>query len=1004
MDQKQQVPGIETYTRVEIDFSPKIPPLRQIRDKTKIDIRYALIAPFAYVHIYWDPKNYEIVYEVEEPILDELESKYRDQIISAMKNLINFEIIVDKDRDKLLEYIDKRFKLLAVELGLNISYETYSKIYYYLVRDFIGFNEIDPLLKDYFVEDIECNGVKNHIYIVHRKYRNIRTNILFENTENLSSFVEKLAQRCGKYISYANPILDGSLPEGSRVNATYTKDITSKGPTFTIRKFTKTPWTPTKLLSMNTLSPEMLAYLWLLVEYKMNLLITGGTSSGKTTLLNAVSFFIPPEARIVSIEDSVTGDSRIIIKKNNQIKNITIKEFVDNKIDAEVMTLDDKGKIFFIKPSSHIKHKVKKDIYEILTFSGKKIKVTQDHSLFSLGDNGLIEVKPTKLEKGKSFIAVPRKLPIQGNKIKEINIINYLKIFKDDFLAGEPVQKIFEKHKRKDFNVAKEKYGWWKKNNIIKIEDFIKINFQFSYEELKKLRIKSKNTSSIPIIFDITKNFLEFCGLWIGDGSYDNYNKNSVIISNSDIECRENFIKIANYLGANYSTMNDEEISMRIHSTIFYKFMKYVLKFDGYSRTKKIPNFILNLSNEQIKHFIRGYFSADGTTKKYEISCSSQSYTMLEDFQTLFLRLGIISRINDFNRKDRCINMSISSYKNIEKFKEIGFLQKRKNEKLYFLGKNAHHTCSDVIPLKVTQLKEISENHSKLCWPYLVGKQNIGRNYLQKIAIPGSKYNDLSHTDIFWDKVKDIRKLKTKETEVFDLSIPKYEKFLCNNIFVHNTRELNLPQENWLPSVVRGSTGSGKLTEIDLFVLLKSSFRQNPDYVIVGEVRGKETYVLFQGMASGHSSISTIHADSIDTVIKRLETPPIELSPTLLNVLDCVCIMSHAIVQKQETRKLREIVEIINVTPDGIALTNTPFVWNPIDDKFYFKKTSKIFEKIARRYGLKMEELEIEFRRRVKLIYELYKQNVLKFGEVQEVIKKYYKKPKEVLKKYGVEF
>jgi len=112
-------------------------------------------------------------------------------------------------------------------------------------------------------------------------FRNIKTNIIFKNVDLLASFVEKLAQRCGKYISYAQPILDGSLSDGSRVNATYTKDITSRGPTFTIRKFTKTPWTPPQLLTFKTLSPEMLAYLWMLVEYKMNILIAGGTSSGK---------------------------------------------------------------------------------------------------------------------------------------------------------------------------------------------------------------------------------------------------------------------------------------------------------------------------------------------------------------------------------------------------------------------------------------------------------------------------------------------------------------------------------------------------------------------------------------------------------------------------------------------------------------------------------------------------------------------------------------------------
>ena len=512
--------SIKDYPLVGINFNPVIPPLRKYRDKTQIDVRYCLVAPFAFVHIYWNPKIYELVYEIEEPILNNDEKKYKEEIITTMRNMINYEDIVEKDVKKMLEYIDRKFKMIALELDIEMSYESYKKIFYYLARDFIGFNEVEPLLRDYFVEDIECNGANTPVYIVHRIYRNLKTNLVFTEDSRLESFVEKLAQRCGKYISYARPILDGSLPDGSRVNATYTKDITSKGPTFTIRKFTKTPWTPPQLISFRTLSPEIMAYLWLLVQYRMNVLITGGTSSGKTTLLNAIAFFIPPEARVVSIED---------------------------------------------------------------------------------------------------------------------------------------------------------------------------------------------------------------------------------------------------------------------------------------------------------------------------------------------------------------------------------------------------------------------------------------------------------------------------------------------------TRELNLPRENWLPSVVRSDTGVGGHGEISLFDLLKSSFRQNPDYVIVGEVRGAEASVLFQGMASGHSSISTIHADSVDTVIKRLETPPIELSPTLLNVLDCVCIMTHAIVNKEETRKLKEVVELINVTPEGVALTNTPFMWDAMEDEFYFKRNSKIFEKIKKRYGLRIEEIELEFRRRVQLLYKLYQTKTFGFEDVQKVVNEYYKRPKEVLRRFGIE-
>ncbi len=502
-----------------INPNPPIPALPKMKDKTKINVRYSLISPYANAHIYWDQKTEEIVYDIEEPPLDSKEKEMLDRLEEAMNELLNVNVAVDKTSDSLIKYIDKTAKLLIGELNLKISPHSYEKIFYYLYRDFVGLNEVEPLLRDYFIEDIECNGINTPVYIVHRVYRNVRTNLTYKNMDKMGHFVEKLAQKAGKYVSYASPLLDGALPDGSRVNATFTEDITSKGPTYTIRKFTKTPWTPTQLIAFNTLSPEMLAYFWLLVQYKSNIFIAGGTASGKTTLLNAIAFFIPPEARVVSIED---------------------------------------------------------------------------------------------------------------------------------------------------------------------------------------------------------------------------------------------------------------------------------------------------------------------------------------------------------------------------------------------------------------------------------------------------------------------------------------------------TRELNLPRDNWLPAVSRVSIGRGGVGEVDLFDLLKNSFRQNPDYVIVGEVRGKESFVLFQGMASGHPSISTMHADSVDTMIRRLETPPIELSPTLVNTLDCVAIMTHAIVKHKETRRLREITEIISTKNDGTALVNTPFKWNAMDDIFYFKRQSKVLEKISLRHGIPIQELQKDFIMRSHLLYNLYKKKIFGFEEMKQIVNEFYKDPQKVLIKYGV--
>jgi archaeal flagellar protein FlaI len=505
---------------ISINLNPGIPALPNSTDKKKIDVRYMLITPYASAHIYWDEKVGELIYELEEPLLNDYEKSALKKLEDAILELININVAVEKSVESTTEYIDKTARLLMDELNMKISQTTYEKIFYYLFRDFIGMNEIDPLLRDYFIEDIECNGTDTPLYIIHRVYRNLRTNVVFHDVDKLASFVEKLAQRAGRYVSYAQPLLDGTLPDGSRVNATYTKDITSRGPTFTIRKFTKIPWTPIQLIAMNTLSPEMLAYFWILMQYKSNVLISGGTASGKTTLLNGIAFFIPPEARVVSIED---------------------------------------------------------------------------------------------------------------------------------------------------------------------------------------------------------------------------------------------------------------------------------------------------------------------------------------------------------------------------------------------------------------------------------------------------------------------------------------------------TREINLPRENWLPAVARTSIGIGKIGEVDLFALLKSSFRQTPDYLIVGEVRGKEAFVLFQGMASGHASLSTMHADSVDTLIRRLQTPPISLSPTLVNSLDCVAVASHAIVGQRETRRVREIVEIVNVNKDGTALINTPFVWNPEKDIFYYKRQSKALEKISVKQGIPMERLMRELITRAKLLYELYKRKIFGFDEVAKIVNDYYKNPLEVINRFGIE-
>jgi flagellar protein FlaI len=246
----------------------------------------------------------KLIYEIIEPELLENEKQILAKIKKDLTEIIDVDLAVIKKESKTFDYLEEQLRRVLEDENLVIPEKTYMKIAYFIYRDFVGFNEIETMLNDPYIEDITCDGLGIPIFIVHRKYGSLETNIIFNDTEYLNNFVIKLAERCGRYISYASPMLDGTLPDGSRVQATLAKDVTTRGPTFTIRKFRSEPLSPIDIINVNTVSSEIMAYIWIVIESRSSMLICGGTSTGKTTFLNAISMFIPRENKIVSIEDT----------------------------------------------------------------------------------------------------------------------------------------------------------------------------------------------------------------------------------------------------------------------------------------------------------------------------------------------------------------------------------------------------------------------------------------------------------------------------------------------------------------------------------------------------------------------------------------------------------------------------------------------------------------------------------------------------------------------------
>lgn len=297
--------------RISLDLRKKpkqveIPtaPLKPVPRGMKIVERYPLYEPFAHVVIVQNPKTGEHKYILDELALDSLEQSIYNRVLDIL--------LAEIDSPK--EEIDDPRKFFATEarqivdkyrisLGWLPDVSWY-KILYRAERDLVGFGTIDPLMRDPNIEDISCDGVKKPVYIWHRKYESLETNLVFREDSQLDNMVVKLVHMAGKHVSTAFPIVDASLPGKHRLAVCYRREITPFGTAFTIRKFRKDPYSIIDLISLGTFSAKMAAYFWLCLENRASIMILGGTAAGKTTALNALACLIKPGSKIITIEET----------------------------------------------------------------------------------------------------------------------------------------------------------------------------------------------------------------------------------------------------------------------------------------------------------------------------------------------------------------------------------------------------------------------------------------------------------------------------------------------------------------------------------------------------------------------------------------------------------------------------------------------------------------------------------------------------------------------------
>ncbi len=260
--------------------------------------RYPLTNPYAYAAVVEDATGGRRYYLDEVPLTPG-EAKVYTYILDKLET----ELTIPRNEVDPKKYFADQAKRIVAKYGIKVAPLPWAKIIYFAERDLVGFGILDALLKDPNIEDISIDGVGKPIFVYHRRYESLSTNIVFAKDVELDSLITRLAHMAGRHISTAFPILQGTLPGRHRLMATFRREISPYGSTMTIRKFREDPLTIVDLLNSRVIDHKMAAYFWMLMENKSTSLVIGSTGSGKTTLLNALLTLTRTNSKIVTIEE-----------------------------------------------------------------------------------------------------------------------------------------------------------------------------------------------------------------------------------------------------------------------------------------------------------------------------------------------------------------------------------------------------------------------------------------------------------------------------------------------------------------------------------------------------------------------------------------------------------------------------------------------------------------------------------------------------------------------------
>jgi len=859
----------------------------------------------------------------------------------------------EKAREMFMNIGRDMIRELANNMRIPLTAKELERLANILSRYTAGFGILEVILSDEKLQDIYINSPigLTPIYVLHSDFEECETNLI-PTREDAEAWATRFRMFSGRPLDEANPVLDTELlvPGGRARVCAITRTLSPEGLGYAFRRHRDRPWTFPLFINVRMIDPLYAGLMSFMVDGGRSCLLAGGRSSGKTSLLSALLLEIMKKFRIVVTEDSVTGDCEILYERNGKLERNTVGNLIDfllskygsknldgreildwNPEEIKIFSIDNNGRVVLSKVSKFIRHKVRKDIFEIETCTGKKIKVTGDHSLFTLDDQG--NVSPVKVKNLKigDFLATPRMLPIENKEVLFINLLDNLNKIKG-YITGPEIEKFIKtkrevvKNLAKEMNYSKTTVEWWIRKNILPAKIFQKL-VELGYNfDTNNLYFKCSGTCEalLPVKIKLDHDFLTFIGLWFADGCYD---KGVVIISAVDENSRNIIQNIAKRFGAEVRIHSAFSSLMIIHSTILKKIMRNVLSLRGNSFAKRIPEWGFTLSKKQIGFILKGLYSGDGYITRHEVVINLVSRNLIKDIQTLLLTFNIIGRINRQSEgKTYSLKISRKSLKSF--FKHIGFLQKDRVEKLQKICERKFtHDTSDIIPFSLEFKKSISKVFREFNYDHVKRNNNIGREKLNEFLRISNfdgcnglfkKMKILATSDIFWDQIRNIKHIKNSKEYVYDFSVPGCENFLCENILAHNTLEIPVPQMRNLGYNIERLKSRSVITRVEAELpadeALRTALRLGDSVLVVGEVRSLEAKALFEAMRIGalaNTVAGTIHGESaygvFDRVVNDLGVPA-----TSFKAIDIITI-SNMLRSPDGIHRFRRVVEVTEV-------------------------------------------------------------------------------------------